>query len=111
MSSVKKIKRLFAKSDVTVYSKVDDRIINDALTAIDKFEKAEPISAEPNIWRIIMRSRITKLAAAAVIIIAVLMWISQFGGFIDGSSVAWADISRRFNDVDYVHFYEVQSKE
>ncbi|MHC4657285.1 MAG: hypothetical protein ACYS91_20040, partial [Planctomycetota bacterium] len=37
--------------------------------------------------------------------------ISQFGGFIDGSSVAWADISRRFNDVDYVHFYEVQSKE
>jgi len=41
MSSAEKIKRLFAKSDVTVNSEVDDRIINDALTAIDKFEKVE----------------------------------------------------------------------
>ena len=111
MSSAEKIKRLFAKSDVTVNSKVDDRIINDALTAFDKSEKAERISAEPNLWRMIMRSRTTKLAAAAVIIIAVLIGISQFGGFIDGSSVAWADISRRLNDVEYVHFYEVQSQE
>jgi len=92
MSSAEKIKRLFAKSDVTVNSKVDDKIINDALTAIDKFEKAEPISAEPNIWRMIMRSRITKLAAAAVIIIAVFIGINHFGGSIDGSSIAWADV-------------------
>ena len=40
----------------------------------------------------IMKSRITKLAAAAVIIIAVLIGINQFGGSIDGASVAWADV-------------------
>ncbi len=43
----------------------------------------------------IMRSRITKLAAAAVIIIAVLIGIKQLGGPIDGASVAWADIVKR----------------
>ncbi len=43
----------------------------------------------------IMRSRITKLAAAAVIIIAVLIGIQQLGGPIDGASVAWADIVKR----------------
>jgi hypothetical protein len=42
-----------------------------------------------------MRSRITKLAAAAVIIIAVLIGIKQLGGPIDGASVAWADIVKR----------------
>ncbi len=56
MSSAEKLKRLFAKSDVTVDSKVDDRIINDALTAFDKSEKTKSVSAEPNIWRIIMKS-------------------------------------------------------
>ncbi|MHC4537545.1 MAG: hypothetical protein ACYS6K_26725 [Planctomycetota bacterium] len=40
----------------------------------------------------IMKSRITKLAAAAVIIIAVLIGISQFGGFFDGSSVAFGEV-------------------
>ncbi|HIJ52364.1 MAG TPA: hypothetical protein HPP66_04325 [Planctomycetes bacterium] len=41
----------------------------------------------------IMKSRITKLAAAAtVIIVAVMIGISQFGGPIDGASVAWADV-------------------
>jgi hypothetical protein len=92
MSSAEKIKRLFTKSDVTVNSKVDDRIINDTLTAFDKSEKTKSIPAEPNIWRIIMKSRTTKFATAAVIIIAVLIGIHQFGGSIDGSSVAWASV-------------------
>ena len=42
--------------------------------------------------RTIMKSPITKLAAAAVIIIAALIGVHQFGGSIDGASVAWADV-------------------
>ena len=38
----------------------------------------------------IMRSRITKLAAAAMLIIAVFVGIHQFGGSLDGTSVAFA---------------------
>ena len=94
MSSVKKIKRLFAKSDVTVNSKVDDRIINDALTAFDKSEKTKPVSAEHNIWRIIMKNRITKLAASAVIIIAILFGLKLIGGP-DMTNVAWAELVQR----------------
>ncbi|MHC4639552.1 MAG: carboxypeptidase regulatory-like domain-containing protein [Planctomycetota bacterium] len=41
-----------------------------------------------------MKSRITKLAAAAAIIIAVIICINQFGGSIDGASVAFADVVR-----------------
>ncbi len=92
MSSAEKIKRLFAKSDVTVHSKVDDRIVSDALTAFNKSEKTKPVFAEPNTWRMIMKNRITKIAAAAAIIIAVIVSINYLGGSPDGASVAWGQV-------------------
>jgi outer membrane lipoprotein-sorting protein len=73
MSSVEKIKKLFAKSDITVNSKVDDRIINDALTAFDESQRIKSLSVEPEIWRIIMNRKITKLAAAVVIILVIIL--------------------------------------
>jgi hypothetical protein len=75
MSSVGKIKKLFAKSEVTVNSKVDDRIVNDALTAFDKSESTKSLSAEPNVWGMIIKSKITQIAVASVIIIAVVLSI------------------------------------
>ena len=45
-----------------------------------------------------MKSRIAKLAAAAVIIIAVLIGIHQFGGSIDGTSVAFANVMQNIQN-------------
>ncbi len=75
MSSVEKIKELFAKSEVTVNSKVDDRIVSDSLTAFNSSEKTQLGSPGPNIGRLIMASKITKMAAAAGIMIAVILSI------------------------------------
>ncbi|MGB2862526.1 MAG: hypothetical protein WBC05_04300 [Sedimentisphaerales bacterium] len=109
MSPAEKIKKLFAKSDITVSSKVDDRIVGDALTAFDESEKTKSISAEHNIWRMIMKSRIMKLAAAAVIIIGVMFGINYFGGSPDGASVAWADVLEKIEaarTVMYIYEFE-----
>jgi hypothetical protein len=92
MSTTKKMKRLFAKSDVTVHSKVDDRIVGDALTAFGKSEETMPVSSGPSIRRMIMNSRTAKLAAAAAVVVAAFVVISQFGGSVNVSSVAWADV-------------------
>ena len=92
MRPAEKIKRLFIKSDVSVSSQLDDRIISDTLLAFEKSKRTKSAVSGPNIWRIIMNSRITKLAAAAVIIIAVLIGINQFGGSIDMATPAFADI-------------------
>ncbi len=75
MSSVEKIKELFAKSEVTVNSKVDDRIVSDSLTAFNSSEKTQLGSPGPNIGRLIMASKITKMVAAAGIMIAVILSI------------------------------------
>ena len=109
MNSAEKTRKLFAKSDVTVNSKIDDRIINDALTAFDKPEKTQSVSSESNIWRIIMKSRITKLAAAAAIIIVVLLGVNFVGGP-DLAKLALGEVTSHFAEVDYVHVYWLKSR-
>lgn len=51
----------------------------------------------------IMKNRITKLAAAAVIIIAVVIGVNQFEGSIDMTTIAFADISEAMKNVPWMH--------
>jgi hypothetical protein len=88
MSYSKKIKKLFAKSDVTVNDKVDNRIIADSLTALNNSKNTKPLPTEHIFWRKIMKSSIVKLAAAAVIIIAVVIGVGSFLG----GTVTFADV-------------------
>jgi outer membrane lipoprotein-sorting protein len=76
MSTAGKIKNLFTASNVKVHSKVDDRILNAALTALGESQKASSIPVEPQTWRTIVNYPILKLAAAALIIIAAGLAIS-----------------------------------
>jgi hypothetical protein len=50
------------------------------------------LSKAPNIWRIIMKSRITKLAIAAAIIIAALIGLHSIGGNPLGATVTFAQV-------------------
>lgn len=63
-------------------NKLEQRLL--AAMAKQPRQKPQPLK----IWRIIMKSRIIKLAAAAVIIIAVIAAINQFGGFRTGNIYA-----------------------
>jgi hypothetical protein len=85
-------KRIVEKLHFKADDKMHDRILNEAIKAQEQYKKTKTAKAVPNIWRIIMKSRITKLAAAAVIIVAILAGIHYFGGPIDGASIAWADV-------------------
>ena len=67
-----KIKELISKSDVTTDSEADKRILGDALEHLEKLKQKKLATTQPNIWRIIMKTGITKLAAAAAIAIIVL---------------------------------------
>jgi hypothetical protein len=56
----------------------DSRIITDAENALQRTVSARALAARLSLWRTIMRNPITKLAAAAVIIIAVVISLSVF---------------------------------
>ncbi|MBC8472740.1 MAG: hypothetical protein H8D56_25040 [Planctomycetes bacterium] len=62
-----------------------------------------PNISPASIWRKIMKSPITKLAAAAMIIIAAFIVTNQFGVQIDVTNVAWADVQKAFLAQSWVH--------
>lgn len=57
----------------TASAELHDRMLDDVLNAQEKSKKTKSAATKPRIGRIIMKSSITKLAAAAVIIIAIAL--------------------------------------
>jgi hypothetical protein len=77
------------------------RIFDNVATVLESKQK-RPAPAGQNIWRIIMKTKITKFAAAAVILIAVMMGINSLLG--TGTSVAWAEVIKNIDQVkDYIY--------
>ena len=96
MKPADRINELINKSDVTTSSDTDKRILADALVQLEKLKQKKSAATQPNIWRTIMKSRISKLAAAAVIIITVFVGIHYFSGSIE--NVAFADVMQNIQN-------------
>ena len=82
---------------------VNQAVLKELLQQFDKVETQKPAASLPNIRRQIMKSPITKIAAAAVIIFVAITIITQFGGSIDGAGVAFADVRAAFMAQPWVH--------
>jgi len=67
---------------------------------LDQQTKSKP-GSWLGIWRIIMKNRITKFAAAAVLILAILIAVNQFGRPIKITNVAWSDVVNRFDSIAF----------
>ncbi len=74
------------RSAVKTTTDLDKRIIDASLLAQEKLKQTQSAVPQPNIWRIIMKSNVSKLAAAIIIIGVVL----SFFAFEKLSSPAWA---------------------
>jgi outer membrane lipoprotein-sorting protein/predicted house-cleaning noncanonical NTP pyrophosphatase (MazG superfamily) len=87
------INELIKKLQLKASAELDKRVHDDISAALTESEKTKSVQPEPNIWRTIMKSRIIKLAAAAVIVIAVLAGLPFFSG--NGSGVVLAGVLER----------------
>ena len=109
MNSLEKIKRLIKKLHVTPPVQMHERTLKDILDAQEKSKKTESAFL-PNIRRLTMKNRITKLAAAAVVVIGILLGLEFLGGP-SAATVAWADVTEHIAQVDYVHAYYFKSRD
>lgn len=73
------------------------RVFNEA-----KQQSQKPKTPHGALRRIIMKSPVTKIAAAAAIIIALLIGINHLGGSIDGATVALAEVRQALDEVKYM---------
>ena len=62
------------------------------------------VSAQrPDYWGLVFESRLARFAAAAVILLSLIIVVGQFGAFIAGGNVAWADVTQRFQSVPFFY--------
>jgi len=81
--------------DINTSAEMDRRILHDTLKAQQKLKQTKLAGTQPDIRRIIMKSPITKLAAAAVIIALVVLGLFEFIGTESTSGVVWAEVARK----------------
>lgn len=91
MKPSEKIEKIFTQINIKTNPDVDKVVLGDAVNAMPKSKQKTPVYDKPDIWRIIMKTKITKFATAAVIIIAVLIGMNQFGD----SGVVLADVIKK----------------
>jgi len=100
MRLAENIEKLIKNTDIDTNAKMDKAVLDDVLKAFGQSKAKKSAIAQPSIWRIIMKSPMTKLAAAAAVIFAAAIGIHQFAGPIGGASVVWADVGRKMETID-----------
>ena len=83
----------------------DLKRVKQGLTACIRGQKTE----HRDIWRTIMKSKVSKIATAAVIIIVVIVSIHYFGG--SAASVAWGEIVRNVEKIRMFTYKQTETTE
>jgi hypothetical protein len=76
MTTAKDIEKFIKETALETKTEMNEVVRNRIFRAFEKSKQTKSALIEQNIWRIIMKSKITKLAAAAVIIIAAVLLIT-----------------------------------
>jgi hypothetical protein len=67
MRPTENIKRLIENAKIKTNPQVNEAVLKDLLTEMDKSERMRSTAPQPNVWRTIMKSKLTKFAAAEII--------------------------------------------
>jgi hypothetical protein len=105
MRPAENIEKLIKNINIDTNAKTDKEVLGEVVEAFEKSKVKKTSATEQNIWRIIMKSKITKAAAAVVIIGVVFAGVHYLGGSIDGASAAFAveDVIAAMRKTEWMH--------
>jgi len=78
MKQEKNIKKLIRNAPMKTNSKVNEAVLNSLFYELDKSKKADLAISRPSIWRVVIKSRMVKFAAAIVIIAAICLFFTHY---------------------------------
>lgn len=104
------INKLIGKLHLRASAKLDKRVHDDITKALAETQKTKSAQPVPNIWRTIMKNKMTKLAAAAVIIIAVVLSIDIWDKSIP-TAYAIEQTIQASHSVRYLHIKSFKANE
>jgi hypothetical protein len=97
------IERLAREAAIETGPSRDRDVLDRMHEAYQRSASSVPSSPRLGYWDLIFENRFMRLAAAAVILLAMGTLIGQFGAMLSGGSVAWADVTQRFQSVSFVY--------
>jgi hypothetical protein len=103
MKSLEDIRKIVTKFNVKPRPEMRSKVLDEALEIQRNQNQQSIYDTKLNVWRIIMKSRITKFAAAAGIIVAVFIGFNHFGGSIDPASMAFASVEEVMKREPWMH--------
>ena len=80
MRPTDKIESLIKNASISTDTDSDKKVLNEVLDVFEETKQKQTGASQMNIWRIIMKSRTTKLATAAVIVIAGIVCVQFLTG-------------------------------
>ena len=89
-------------SSAKTTEQLDEKIFNAALSAREEYKRTQSAQTQPKIWRIAMHSKLTKIAAAAVVAVAVIVGSQFLGGTVTFAQVVEPILNARTVVLDYV---------
>ncbi len=89
-------------SSARTTEQLDEKILNAALSARKEYKRTQSAQTQPKIWRIAMHSKLTKIAAAAVVAVAVIVGSHFLGGTVTFAQVIEPILNARTVVLDYV---------
>jgi outer membrane lipoprotein-sorting protein len=89
-------------SSARTTEQLDEKILNAALSAREEYKRTQSAQTQPKIWRIAMHSKLTKIAAAAVVAVAVIVGSQFLGGTVTFAQVIEPILNARTVVLDYV---------
>ncbi len=78
MRPAENIEKLIKNTKIDTNAKTDEAVLDDVLKAFEKSKNKKSVTHQPNIRRIIMKSRITKLSAAAVVVMVGIVVVGSY---------------------------------
>lgn len=108
MRPAKNLKKLIKNIDIDTNIEADKAVLNNVIKAFESSTKSATF--QPNIKRIIMKSSITKLCAAAAIVIAALIGIHLLSS-VSRTSLAFADVLKHIRSSSYTFDLTVVTQE
>ncbi|KPL23965.1 MAG: hypothetical protein AMJ75_04785 [Phycisphaerae bacterium SM1_79] len=99
------IEKVIKKFNIDVNPEKDQEIFDELQQAQAKSKQSKPGISHIDLWRIIMKNRMTKLAAAAVILIAIYVCL-QIPSSLLPKAYALQNTVEAYNSIRWLHIYQ-----
>lgn len=103
MKAQDKIETFVRNAAIDTGTAVNERVLGRMREAYEQAGSRASVSRDLGVWRRLVEYRLVRLGAAAVVLLAVAIVVSQFGAMLAGSSVAWAEVTQRFQSVPFFY--------